>query len=145
MRQRQHVFHVQIAILRPQIIQCAIIHEQIKRAGDVAKICEVVHDKVDLHSGGLRHRASLLDCRGCKIHPSHIKAVLCQENAVARGAAAEVNGAAGFDASALYQRHKFLPRPNVPGRAEIAIKNLIEPLHNTLLSAHLGTIPRLRQ
>ena len=134
MGQRHHVLHVEVAILWAQVIQCAVIHQEIESAADVVQVGEVVHDERHRHSGGLCSCPCLINRRRGEIHAGDVEALLRQEDSVASCPAAKINGPAGSDASALHQPHQFLARARLPRHAKEPVAQFVEQLHGPLLS-----------
>ena len=75
--QLKDIIHIQIAILRFQIIESAIVNKKIKWTDDMLKVGEIIHNEVDLHAYCLRHRDSVLNGSGGEIDPGDVKTSLC--------------------------------------------------------------------
>src|SRR3990172_4928696 len=143
--ERQDTRHIQIAVFRDEIVEHAIIHQQIKRTADVLEVSEIVHDEIHLHPSLSRTLAPQLNRSDGEIHASHIEAVLREKDGVAGYAAAEIYSAARLDASTFHQLNKFLSRTDVPGCAEVAVYQLVEQfhLHLKILRDNLPPFPGL--
>ena len=72
----QHILHVELTVLGHQNIQRALVHEQIECTRRMAKVSQVIDEKVNLHASRLGVGTSPLDSRGGKVHARHIEAAL---------------------------------------------------------------------